>query len=491
MPSLRPSFPRVKRCTSGLIRSESGFICYTTPMQPIHEHHFYQYLSCPNWIYWEREEWKTLEMLERRLMMDGLLPEMNRKILESRGYDEVDEEDHEEAFARTVELMEKGVDRILHGALVHGRYVSRPDILERVEGRSRFGDYYYVACDIKRSHRLTREAKVAGVFHAEVLGLIQNTRPTQGYVMDPKGDVQSFLINEIEGEYHLTLLRLEETLEGDKPREFLSSHCKRSPWFAHCKQGVESCDHLSRINRIWIEEVEMFERAGYKRVSQLAKVKSSTLEKNVPGMKLERLRFLHRQAQSLISGKHDLVEPVALPSAPVELYFDIEADPLRDLDYLFGVLEIENGKETYHAFLAKSPGEEGEAWAKFLTFVAEHPGPVYHYGWYEIEVVRRLAQKYGSDEALVEALLKRMVDLLGLVRPKVIFPLSFYSLKDLAAYAGFSWRNAEASGAGSILWYEDWLAFNDEKKLKDILEYNEDDVRATYVLKKWLEEYAT
>ena len=93
--------------------------------------------------------------------------------------------------------------------------------------------------------------------------------------------------------------------------------------------------------------------------------------------------------------------------------------------------------------------------------------------------------------ALVEVLVKRMVDLLGLVRPKVIFPLSFYSLKDLAAYAGFSWRNAEASGAGSILWYEDWLAFGDQKKLDDIVEYNEDDVRATFVLKKWIEKNAS
>ena len=461
-------------------------------MQSIHEHHFYQYFACPNWVYREREDSTRLKELERRLMMDGLLPEMNRAILEARGFDEVDEEDHEEAFSRTVELMEKGVPRILHGALVHGRYVSRPDVLERVEGRSRFGEYYYVACDIKRSRRVRRETEVTGVFHAEVLGLVQGTRPTQGYVMDPEGHVQSFLIDEIEGEYHLTLLKLEETLAGAEPREFLSSRCKQSPWFHACKKTSESCDSLSRINRIWEEEVEILERAGYKRVSQLAKVKIGTLEKNVPSMSTDRLHFIHRQAQALISGGHDLVESVDLPSANQELYFDIEADPLRDLEYLFGVLEVEGEQETYHAFLAKKPAEEQTAWEAFLTFVAGHPKlPIFHYGWYEVEVVRRMAQKYGSNEGLVDDLLARMVDLLGIIRPAVIFPLSFYSLKDLAVYAGFSWRNAEASGAGSILWYEDWLAFGDEDKLNAIVEYNEDDVRATFVLKTWLEKHAT
>src|SRR3989338_7213504 len=213
--------------------------------------------------------------------------------------------------------MEQGVPRILHGALVHGRYVSRPDVLERVEGRSRFGEYYYVACDIKRSHKIRREAEIAGVFHAEVLGLMQGTRPTQGYVMAPDGSVQSFLVDEIEGEYHLTLLRLEETLAGGEPMHTLSSRCKRSPWFAQCREGAQTCDSLARINRIWVEEVEMLSRAGYKRVSQLAKVKFETLLKNVPSMNRDRLQFLHRQAKSLAFDKHDLVEPVTLPSAPV------------------------------------------------------------------------------------------------------------------------------------------------------------------------------
>lgn len=484
---------RPQACLSGagflifMNSSDVDLICYTIFMSRIHDHYFYQYLTCPNWVYHEREDVRSLEALERRLLMDGLLPDYTRTLLSERGYDEVDEEDHEEAFARTVELMERGVPRILHGALVSGAWVSRPDVLERVEGRSRFGSYYYVACDVKRSRKLRRETEIVGVFHAELLALIQGVRPTQGYVMDPDGNVQSFLIEDTEGAYHLALLGMKETLAGATPREFLTSRCKQSPWFHVCKQTVESCDGLSRINRIWEEEITLLERGGYKKVSQIARARLETLQQHVPEMSTERLAFVWRQAKALVSGTHDVVGVIQVPQVDTEYYFDIEADPLRDVEYLFGVLEVEGGVETYHAHVARNPSEEGEAWKAFLEHMGRVPdAPIIHYGWYEVEVVRRLGQKYGTDQAVLEGVLARMVDLLAIIRPAVIFPLSFYSLKDLAAYVGFSWRNPEASGAGSILWYEDWLAFGDQEKLQSILEYNEDDVRATWTLAEWL-----
>jgi uncharacterized protein len=74
------------------------------------------------------------------------------------------------------------------------------------------------------------------------------------------------------------------------------------------------------------------------------------------------------------------------------------------------------------------------------------------------------------------------------LRPAVIFPLSFYSLKDIASYLGFSWRADDASGANSVIWFEKWLGSKDESLKRKILEYNEDDVRATWKLKEWLQE---
>jgi predicted RecB family nuclease len=62
-------------------------------------------------------------------------------------------------------------------------------------------------------------------------------------------------------------------------------------------------------------------------------------------------------------------------------------------------------------------------------------------------------------------------------------------LKQLAAAAGFSWRDKNPSGEASMLWYE--VATTDDSvealtSRQRILEYNEDDCRATKALRDWL-----
>jgi predicted RecB family nuclease len=62
-------------------------------------------------------------------------------------------------------------------------------------------------------------------------------------------------------------------------------------------------------------------------------------------------------------------------------------------------------------------------------------------------------------------------------------------LKQLARAAGFSWRDPNPSGEASILWYEESTGDESLKALASrtrLLEYNEDDCRATKALRDWL-----
>jgi predicted RecB family nuclease len=61
-----------------------------------------------------------------------------------------------------------------------------------------------------------------------------------------------------------------------------------------------------------------------------------------------------------------------------------------------------------------------------------------------------------------------------------------YALKSIARWLGFTWRNSSANGAQCICWYNQWLETGDRTYLDAIIEYNEDDCRATYVVKEWL-----
>jgi len=196
-----------------------------------------------------------------------------------------------------------------------------------------------------------------------------------------------------------------------------------------------------------------------------------------------------------------LGSPKEISDHQLKLYFDIEGNPLLDIDYLFGIwvsgdpnrlyapkinvrfYEEEEGYFVY--FLAEHPNEEGSMWKAFLEWVAVLPDEysVFHYANYEKTHPRKLSGRYCGSEAL-EAFQNHLIDLQKVVEQSAIFPLYFYSIKDLAKsrFINFKWRHQKAGGGQSVFWYDQWLATGDRTILEDIVNYNEDDVRATEAL---------
>lgn len=465
-------------------------------MNRLTEKTFFYYAKCPKWVSRDIVHGAHLDALENRLLDDGLLPEMMERLVAVRGaYEVVRDEDVNDAFQRTLAYMRQGAQTIYGGALVDGHWVARPDLLERVEGNSILGNYYYVAVDIKRlsdPRSLREEHKMQGAFYAELLERVQAVKPTSGYIMSPTGVVMRYDLERFEAEYRLTLDRIERILSGEEPGHILTSGCKASPFFSVCVDEASDCDGLSLLNRVQAEEIAELERAGVHTVLQLASVPTPQLAHKLLDMKEERLRFLQRQAIALKERVHDVVEEMTFPASNIELYFDIESDPVRDLDYLFGVLQVVykpdgTREESYRSFFAEAEQGEEAAWQAFTAYLHEHRhAPVYHYGWYEISVCAKLIERFGAPEGAIHSWQNNFIDLNARLRSAVIFPLSFYSLKDIAQYLGFSWRSEDAGGVNSIRWYHEWLASGDRALLERIRAYNEDDVQATFLLKTWL-----
>jgi predicted RecB family nuclease len=68
------------------------------------------------------------------------------------------------------------------------------------------------------------------------------------------------------------------------------------------------------------------------------------------------------------------------------------------------------------------------------------------------------------------------------ILPKTDWPTRDYSIKTLASYLGFVWRDSQPLGAASIEWYCRWTEAFEPSYKQRILEYNEDDCRATRVV---------
>jgi uncharacterized protein len=66
--------------------------------------------------------------------------------------------------------------------------------------------------------------------------------------------------------------------------------------------------------------------------------------------------------------------------------------------------------------------------------------------------------------------------------PHTEWPTANLSIKTLARCLGFDWRDSDASGAASIAWFDDYTRTRDSSIRRRILDYNEDDVRASAVV---------
>lgn len=453
---------------------------------------FYKHAKCPNWVYWDlfgdpAKKGEVPAMLQR-LREDGVLHEKN--VIESLGpFEEVPSEgDADALFAATLALMEKGVEKIYQGTLRDGEWVGRPDLLIRVPGASKFGDWMYEAVDIKSSRQLSDVHQLQLTFYALLLKKIQGVKPEEGKIINVDREWLSFPIEEAEGAFFDALDKILAIRAGEKPDALFTSACKDSPWYEECKREAEANDDVGLIYKIYKSEYRRLRDGGFATLTKFAEADLATIQESVAGVSDHRLERLHLQAQALHGKKIIRLEDPGLPSVATELFFDIEGDPMIGVEYMHGLLVREDGADRYEVFTAEKPEDEGAAWLAFCDFIERYEGaPIYHYGWYELDAIKRLSAKHGISKKAASALDRvNMIDLNRVVQRAAIFPLYFYSLKDVARHLGFRWRASDASGANSVLWFQEWCEKGDRALLQKITDYNEDDVRATAHLKDWL-----
>jgi uncharacterized protein len=287
-------------------------------------------------------------------------------------------------------------------------------------------------------------------------------------------------------------------LGGAATRGAMASACKLCHWHSHCRAELTAagdltlipflgralrdrmCEHLSCLGDFAAADPEQF---------------IDGKKTNIPKLGADRLRLFHQRAKLLTdaNAKPFLREVVELPATELEIFFDIEADPMNDIVYLHGFVERINGDpktEKFTAFFAEGTGPQAErdAFANAITWLeARGEAAVYYYSKYERTMYRKLCERHSgvSTAENIEALFTppRSIDLyFDVVMRATEWPTHDHSIKTLAKYLGFEWRDSDPSGAASIEWYQRWLETGDPAIRQRILDYNEDDCRATAVL---------
>jgi uncharacterized protein len=409
----------------------------------------------------------------------------------------------------TVERMAAGAEAIIGGVLLapmgEGHwFVSRPDLLIKQPGWSVWGDWQYEPIDIKLGKKPKLDYQIVGAYHAVLLAQMQGNWPAASWLALREGRYYAIDLERQVPKLMEVVADCWHSLRSPTPPEVFIAHsrCDLCRWYGYCHDIARQQQHLSLLPGVTPARYGHLQTVGLTTVEGLAAANPRQLA-YLPGFGDAVAEKLIHQAQAT---RHDraiarsrpgqsfLLSPRQLPSAPVELYFDIEAAPDFDLIYLHGVLVVDHrrGTEVFHPLLAEAVTDERQAWDQFLDLVLQFPdAPIYHFCPYEAQTARKLTEQYGSlGVGDLHRLLDRFVDIHWAVTEAVTLPVESYALKHIARWMGFQWRDSEANGAQSICWYNDWLVTGDRAYLEAILRYNEDDCRATYHVKRWLTAFA-
>lgn len=201
------------------------------------------------------------------------------------------------------------------------------------------------------------------------------------------------------------------------------------------------------------------------------------------------------------------VDRVTVRRADVEVDVDLESFQEHGA-YLWGTLL----DGVYRPFVTWDPlptPDEGRSFAEFWNWLmgiraeAKASGKTFAAYCYSrtaedkwlYESARRFAGQPGvPTEKQIQQFVDGpdWVDMFQAVSEQFICP-NGKGLKKIAPVAGFAWRDPEAGGEASMSWYRLAVGYEGDPDLSQrtrILEYNEDDVLATKILRDWMTDRA-
>lgn len=493
-------------------------------------------MKCPHRIWMDRYGPQDLKLeaneFVKLLWETGIQHE--QKVIEILGsFKNLEKEPYSLRPKLTFEAMRNGEPLIYHGQLIldigNIRLKGEPDLLKKVSSNPN----RYIAVDIKSGigyegsedsevdeEKLKKHYAVQLCLYTEILQGLNLSAGKYGEIIDINIDSIKYELDRSIGVrtsetfwdfYQRLKLEINQILTNkvETRPAFSSSVCKLCQWYEVCKNWIKEKDDISQIYKLGRSKRDtLINDLGIENVDDLLKldVQSALEAKNknktfLRGIGKTTLDTFVGRTEILKKTKQPVVRKnISFPEVDYELFFDIEADPTQDHVYLHGVWERKIKYKTvvsekFVNFVANEVSSESEerAWSDFWKYLKNLDGTysVYYYGSYEKTAYHHLQKKY--PEVISSAELDEFFDreetinlYNDIIDRYTDWPLWSYSIKDIAMYLGFKWTDETPSGALSIQWYNEYQKSHDSKQLDRILIYNQDDCKATAVVKDWL-----
>lgn len=446
------------------------------------------------------------------------------EILIQRGHD------HEKAYVdflkasgKTVETgnamdaMQRGVDVIVQASLESGKWAGIADILIKVPGKSKFGDWQYEVQDTKLAQNTKATTILQLCLYTDLLSGLQESAPEKFHVIRPVDNFEpeSYRFDDFKAYYRLTKKNFEITIESQPKQTYPepAEHCGICRWWKVCDTQRHDDDYLSLVAGIRSAHIEELKTQGIRRLEDFARLekvaepKRGNIESYIKRQLQAKIQLDGRIKKTLIHNELPIERGRGFNRLPeptkADVYFDIEGDayyPDGSLEYILGYCYEENGELLYKNHWAKNRSEEKKAFSGFMEFVMDrwkrNPDMyIYHFAPYEPTAIKRLARVHASFEKEVDDLLRaeRFIDLHAIFKEALLASVESYSLKSLELFTKYTRKVELIDASRARKKVEVALELKDTGLLtadviKTTEDYNEDDCRATEALHKWLEE---
>ncbi len=402
----------------------------------------------------------------------------------------------EEGFKLLLEEMNKGINVLcgLPAFYLPEGLIGRFDVLEKQDtAPSIFGPYHYVIREIKLAKNIQKYHIYQATFYNYLLGKIQGYTPPILYIINRDYDVFEIGYDEVT---LLTILSdIKEILNGKEVTPTYGA-CEW-PWETYNNDEAIRRKDISLTSGIGPSFKQKLIAEGICTIDDLAGTQIENLVK-IKGIGEKKARQFSTNAQALASGNHTCIGTCEFPTKTTEIFLDLEGtgeqigdEELIAIDYLIGVVIREGNAEEYLPFVANDLTSEGKMFQQFIDWLLEKDDfVIYHWHSYERTHLERLAERHGLSD---EARNKLFGNLRDLHRDSVscfAFPTYSNGLKDVAKYMGYIWRHADVNALESIALYFQYVEDpnGNEDIIQKVIDYNEDDCRATMLVKDWLKK---
>jgi predicted RecB family nuclease len=302
-------------------------------------------------------------------------------------------------------------------------------------------------------------------------------------------------------EYERVVRDAEAVLGRAEEPDLLLSHsaCRRCMFYAHCWDRAERERRIEILPEVQSGDAPNYHALGVRTIEQLAALDPKGLPR---GPKRAAATRAVAVAGAWRDNRAEWLQRPRLPEAPV-VFFDVEGDARGESAeapiYLWG-FGLDDGRAAPRAeavFAGFDAEGDRRGWEAFLARAAEllasHPKARWlHWDNSEPLWIKRYTERLGAPDGMADRILGACYDLKRELDRCVRLPLRSYSIKYVAPWMGFEWRNSESGSEWSLAQYHRARGADDpaerERLLAEVAEYNADDLWAMRAVARWLRE---